>query len=126
MNEKELKETLKVAKLARKQANSNVREIEDQLNQILCSKLDVAVKDGILEKGTRWNMPEYHNKYLILYPRAGNIRVLFNHDNFDYQKIRDLGWDKLCCCTFRTFISRSKKTDILLYTLGSKIQEYLK
>ena len=64
MNEKELKETLKLAKLARKQANSNVKNIEDQLNQILCSKLDVAVKDGILEKGTRWNMPEYHNKYI--------------------------------------------------------------
>jgi hypothetical protein len=126
MDVKELKESLKVAKLIRKQANSDVKDIENQLNQILCSKLDVAVKDGILEKGIRWNMPEYHNKYLIIYPRGGNLRVVFNHDNFDYKKIKEMGWEKIGYCTFRTFINRAKKSDIMLYTLGSKIQEYLK
>ena len=127
--ENDLKLALKNAKLIRKQANSDVKDIENQLTDIAMSKLDQAVKAGVLTRvPSKWaNSPdEYVNKYLRIYVRAGQIRVGFNHDNFDYTTIKNMGWNNLSWVSLKTFVQRSKKSDPALYALGSQIMNYVK
>jgi hypothetical protein len=127
--ETELKLALKNAKLVRKQANADVRAIEDQLTEVTMGKLDQAVKAGILTRvPSKWtgHPDEYINKYFHIYVRAGQIKITFNHDNFDYQTIRAMGWNNLVYITLKTFVQRSKKSDPALYALSSQIMSYVK
>ena len=126
--ENELKLALKNAKLIRKQANADVRAIENQLTDITMSKLDEAVKAGVLTRvPSKWtNSPdEYINKYLRIYVRAGQIRVYFNSDNFDWKRIKEMGWQNLTGISLKTFVQRSKKSDPALYSLGAQIMNYV-
>jgi hypothetical protein len=93
------------------------------------SKLDQAVKAGVLTRvPSQWSgqPDEFVNKYLRIYVRAGQIRVGFNRDNFDWSKINEMGWSNLAWVSLKTFVQRSKKSDPALYALGTQIMNYVK